>query len=634
MCTLIIFSILIVASMSAAEVPITLAANGDTDYIIAGDRGDDDIDAALDDLSALLQQATGATFALTDSGAAASHQHRIVVGDNALSRALLGDGVIDGLHVEESLVHSAGADLVLIGGSPRASAYAVYSFLESVGCRWYALHLAPIVRRRQTLTIAATSRRQRPAFTSRRGAFLKMADQAQAKQFVRRNRLLDVDEFAEIGPVVHTMFFYIPPAAPQAKWDHWGHPPKSGFFKTHPEYFAQDKGGARTTRLQLCFSNPELRKVLTEQIDAHIKAHPFSNPATRRHTKAKIALDANDVPGNFCYCDHCEVLAAKYENIGGPLYDYLFELSAFLEEEHPDVYVKILAYRKKQTELPPKVDRMPANVIVQFAPIDDNLAVPLEHPSNRETLTNLEQWCLLADHVWLWNYVNPFISGGPPHANLRRGIADIRTCHRLGIEGVFFQQTTATTDAVRGLNFADLQAWLLMRLSWNPAVDAGALIDDFLDAYYGSAAPLMRDYIDELERLREAMTIRLPWNPSYPMFTYITPPRLSRWSLAFDEMERLVAGSPDHLRHVRTARITLDAAVLVYWRDVQGKTHVDADLTAQQLADRLKTNLHAEVATRVAPGLEQRCWGPFEGYIDRSVLKAGIKIEPLPAQAN
>ena len=36
MCTLIIFSILIVASMSAAEVPITLAANGDTDYIIAG----------------------------------------------------------------------------------------------------------------------------------------------------------------------------------------------------------------------------------------------------------------------------------------------------------------------------------------------------------------------------------------------------------------------------------------------------------------------------------------------------------------------------------------------------------------------------------------------------------------------
>ena len=70
--------------------------------------------------------------------------------------------------------------------------------------------------------------------------------------------------------------------------------------------------------------------------------------------------------GKFCHCEECQKLEGKYDNIGGPLYDYLLELSGFLKREHPGVVVKTLAYRKKQTEFPPKIDKLPDNIIIHF----------------------------------------------------------------------------------------------------------------------------------------------------------------------------------------------------------------------------------------------------------------------------
>src|SRR5262249_26266994 len=51
--------------------------------------------------------------------------------------------------------------------------------------------------------------------------------------------------------------------------------------------------------------------------------------------------------------------------------------------------------------------------------------------------------------------------------------------------------------------FEELKAWVLAKLFWNPQLKAEALIDQFLNGYYGKAAPSIRAYIDLLHNSAE-----------------------------------------------------------------------------------------------------------------------------------
>ena len=609
----------------AAPQAMTLAENGETDYVLTGTPDEPDVELALEELAEHLQAATGADFRTVTLAEAGELSRRIVVGDNALTRSILGEAIMASLEPQESLVTVKGRDVVLVGGSQRASLYAAYSFLENeVGCRWYAFHLDPFIPKHDPLTVPETTRREQPAFSYRQGGFTGGSEPQRGERFMLRNRMLNIKPRGKIDPGCHTLFFYVPPHE-HVPWykQYWGQPPRSNLFETNPDFFSMTSSGQRVDNLQLCFSNPGLREVLTGQIDAVI-----SQSEHRDH--GYIALEANDVPGKFCHCPECLKIEETYDNIGGPLYDYLPELSDFLKRRHPGIALKIMAYRKKQTEFPPKIEKLPDNVIVHFAPIDDDFAAALNHPTNRETFENLKRWCEIAETVWVWYYANPFTVAGPPFPGLRRAIDDLRTMRDIGVHGVKFQRTTGTTDQQRGLNFADLQGWLLMKLSHDPGRDAQGLMDEFLKHYYGAAAPLMKTYLEELESLREAMTVALPHDPSFPMFTYLTPERLIRWGRALDGMEKLTAGSSDALRHVHTARITLDAAVLQTWPHLAEEQRPEFGVTPGQLAERIMRNMTAEIETRCRGGRPDWCLGPFEKRINGLLLRAQVTLKPLP----
>ena len=610
----------------AAPPSVILAEGGRTDYVLTGNPDEPDMELALGELADHLKAATGADFRTVTVGEAGKLLRRIVVGDNALSRSILGETALSSLEPQELLVAVKGRDVVLVGGSRRASLYAAYSFLENeVGCRWYAAHLDPFIPRHARLVLTETTRREQPPFFPRNDGANTLSTQSRIGRFMLRNRYMDIRPLGRIDIAAHTLFYYIPPRAPDPAYSWLGnYPPQSNLFEHHPEFFSMTASGQRVDNLQLCFSNPELRKTLTRQIDAVIRQSPY-----RDH--GYVALDANDVPGKFCHCPACLKLEEKYDNIGGPLYDYLFELSAFLREKHPGVYVKILAYRKKQTELPPGIDRLPDNVIVQFAPIDNNFAARLDHPTNLDALDNLKRWREIAGTVWVWYYTHPYMFAGPPFVNLRCIADDIRTLRAVGVDATKFQQTTGHCDHMRGLNFTDLETWLLTKLSYDPDQDVERLIEDFLEGYYGQVRPLMSAYLAELEALRERMTTTLPNAnvPSFPMFTYVTPERLIRWEQAFDEMEKQTAGDTNALRHVRTARITLDVAALTRWRDVV-KLQATPALTAAQLAERIQQSMAAEIEARCAPGRRTVCWGTFKQRVEHLLLRAQVEPKPLP----
>lgn len=578
--------------------PLKLADNGVTDYVITSGSSEEN-NFAVGELKQFLKESTGIDFKSVPLEEASQYNHRIIVGNNILSEELLGKDLVASFKSDESLVMVKGNDLILTGEGVRGPAYAVYSFLENeLGCRWYTAFKDSVIPIHESLTIGSLKRRETSAFEVRFLSQFLYQIRPYRDYFFFRNR---GNKFTiapntpgiegilpNIGPDVHTIFFYVEPGdIKNPNFARHPQPSTKNLFQSHPEFFSLNKAGKRVDTMQLCFSNPELRQTFTEHVEEVIKG-------TGR-TRGVVSVDANDVPGEFCYCPECQKLREKYNTSAGPILDYLIELCGVLKEKHPGIYVKTLAYRKDQSEAPPEnIAKLPENLIIIFAPIDDNFAQTLDHPSNKGTLENLKGWIGLSESVWVWYYPNPYIKPNPLMGNIKKLVHDIRIMRDIGVKGSFFEHDSGVAT---GYNFGELQTWLMMKLFQNPDQDADALVTEFTDFYYGAAAPLVRDFIEETEKLREELTIFLPWHPEFSHFRFYTPERIVRWEKSFDAMEALTKDNAKNLLHVRTSRIPLDITMLRMWQTII-REYPDIAITPRELHARILANFDAMSAER------------------------------------
>ena len=618
---------------------LVVADGGKTAYVVVPSASPTTVDEfAVKELAQFLKQATGTEFKVASPEKTTVGEKKIFVGLSAPALKILGGDPLKGMEDQEHAAKSVGDDIFLYGKGLHGNLYAVYDFLEnSVGCRWYSAFSSTKTPAHKSLRLQAFDRRTTPAFpirTSYTDIFFLRPD---AMLFLYRNGVnLDVakhakeypgivDELKTIPPSCHTVFSYIPPQEIEKKGRGFNPPLKflknKDYFKSNPEFFSMDKAGKRIDDLQLCFSNKNLRKALTENIQENIKLNGG---------KGVVTLDANDTPGHFCYCPECAKLEKQYDCIGGPLFDYLVELCGVLKSACPDVYVKSLVYRKEQTQKPPKVDKLPDNLIPIFAPIDDNFAADWSHPSNVETYQDLKEWCRLAKNVWVWYYPNPYVSGFPPFGNIERLVNDIRLMKQAGVKGLFFEHDVGVTE---GLGFTELQTYLALKLMQTPAQDAAALAAEFMDFQYGKAAPLMRQYLDGLEQCRKEMKFSITWNPSIGGFKYLTPDNLSRWERSFDEMEDLAKDNPATLFNVQQVRVILDRAVLQNWRQTQ-KKHPDYFVNLKTVENRIRTTydrmMKEHVSTPFA-SFGNNTRKAFYDNLDATLLFAQNPGKPLPA---
>lgn len=591
---------------------------------------------AVQELASAIEAATGVPCRTVSAADAAGGTRRIFVGLSPPALEVLGPDPLQGLAEQTFRIRPVGEDLCLYGTGLHGNLYAVYDYLErDLGWRSFSAFEKPTVPPRARLSPPAGERAGTYAFTYRYTSHNCYLLRPDAFLFLYRNRInlgfhVDpatpaIQDFVpDLQPRCHTLFVYVPPQEtprhginPPLEWL-----PNKHYFRTKPEYFSQDAAGARTDRMQLCFSNAELRRTLTANVEEHVR---------RSGGRGVITVDANDVPGRFCFCDGCTKLEATYGCLGGPLIDYLLELSAGLRERHPAALVKFLAYRKEQSQRPPRLDRLPDNLVVVFAPIDDNFAADWNHPSNAETYRDLRDWCRIARNVWVWYYPNTYTAEiPPPFGNLDRLTTDIRLLREAGCNGTYFEHDVGVT---LGLGFSELQAYVQTRLFQDPGQDPEPLIREFTEHAYGEAAPLFRRYLAELEDLRRAMTYPLPWDAKPPMFRELTPENLRRWERTFDEMEALVGDSPRQLFQLRLVRASLDMSVLRHWREMHRLFPEDFP-SPEKIEERIRVVIRQAVAERVAPTLAwagQRRQAAIDKELEAVMLQARATLKPVPA---
>ena len=286
--------------------------------IVTAEGSSAPVQHAANELKAFLKEATGADLPHDPTGSAKSP--RILVGAKA---ALLADPrfSVDGLGKEGMVIRTVGDDLILAGGEPRGTLYAVYTFLEEhVGCRWWTPSVRTIPRK-PTLSWDAIDVRYVPPVEYREPYW----DCAFDRDWAARNRIngTHMPLTAETGGkeviegFVHTFFPLIPPQK---------------YFRDHPDWFSEIEGRRTADHTQLCLSNDDMRRELVKNLKLRLR---------RNRLATQASVSQNDWAG-YCRCPRCRAVDAEEGGPSGSILRFVNAVAADIEEEFPHAGLHLL----------------------------------------------------------------------------------------------------------------------------------------------------------------------------------------------------------------------------------------------------------------------------------------------------
>jgi hypothetical protein len=612
--------------------PLVLASDGTAMYeiVVASDASAVDQYAA-GILADYLGQMTQAQFPVVTADAINAKKPSIYVGLSTSALQKLRTNPLAVLEDQEHVSRSIGKDIYLYGKGLHGNLYAVMDFLEnSLGWRWFSNFEQPVFTVDRNLALAHFNRSNAFSFQYRMTEFQKIFDYQQGINMgfsERQDRVFrlsgvitypdGVESLLYNPEFVHATPNYIPPTPTwRTVRDFYEWVTNRYYWSTNPEFFSMKSNGQRTPEISYCFSNPGLRDELTANIMEHLR-----RLREQGIEDALITVDTHDGGGKLCYCPECLALEEAYATPGGALFDYLIELCAEVAAEYPQARIKTGASRVEKTAIAPTLPEgvtWPDNLVVIFANISDKLDRDWNAIDNSQNYQFLQDWLELTPHVWTWYYPNPYGLGQDmPFAGIRRQVSDLRKMYEMGVEGVFFEFTTPNVHKAEG--FVELQKYVYYNLMQDINQDEQVLITEFTDSLYGDAAPLVRQYLEELEDAHEAAIYRVPLTILSIDFettlAYITTERLMRWHGYFDAMEALAADDAHRLENVQRLRRNIELATLGRWHAMNDLDPVYFD------------NYEAHIA-RTGPHADSQLVADFV-----TIIQAG-KPKPLPEPFN
>jgi hypothetical protein len=337
-------------------------------------------------------------------------------------------------------------------------------------------------------------------------------------------------------PFVHTFNTLIPPEK---------------YFDSHPEYFSLVNGKRLKERTQLCLTNPDVKRLAVEAVEKWISEHP----------EATIFSVSQNDWYNPCDCDECRKLDGAEGSRAGSLIHFVNHIAEAIGKKHPKVIIDTLAYQ--YTRPAPKTVRPRPNVCVRLCSIECCFNHPLRTCDKVCSMGNLEHgesfqkdlraWAKVCDRLYIWDYVVNFHHYVMPFPNFHVLADNIRFFIENNVKGVFEE---ASTSIYGGTEFAELRAWVLGRLLWNPYQDTDKLVEEFITGYYHMAADPVREYFHLIHN--EAAK-----NPDthfgiydQPRIPYLTDEVVKKGFELFDKAF-VLAGSDEVYRRVRVASMPL-----------------------------------------------------------------------------
>ncbi|MDD4847559.1 MAG: DUF4838 domain-containing protein [Bacteroidales bacterium] len=427
------------------------------------------------------------------------------------------------------LIHTEKKNLFFVGNQGKSVLYSVYHFAEKyLNIRMYDADQIVVLDSGATFDdfIPQLHDLQTPSFEYRETLYrFPNISQEYADWHHLQNRS---DMKRDWGMFVHTFNRLIP---------------VNQYFDQHPEWFSEING-RRVKDGQLCLTNPEVLEELCKNLSTEIQKNP----------SAAIWSVSNNDNVNNCTCEHCRRSDSIYGSPSGTLLHFINEVAA----RFPEKTISTLAYQ--YTRKAPKNIQPRSNVNIMFCSIECGRQLPLDNnPKEHSFVEDLKTWSSLTHNIFLWDYVIQYRNMMNPFPNLHVLQPNLQLFHRNGITMMFEQ----------GLNggYGEMMEWrtyLIAKLLWNVNLNVDSLRSDFLQGYYGKAAPMVAQYIDTMQQalLDSKMFLNIYGYPVDGKKSYLSPEKIAFYQSLFQKAYQIVEGETTFTDHLRRLELSLDFAVL------------------------------------------------------------------------
>ncbi len=455
-----------------------ITQNNSSDYVIVrgAECGASELNAAQT-LQSHITQICGVTLPLvTDATAAKDKEiiigktNREIGGEYTVDRAALGD--------EGLMVKTVGQKLVIAGGEKRGTLYGVYAFLEEVlGCHWYTSTLIEIPHLDDLKIPVAIDINQKPYFEYRETDWISPRDKTYSianRQNGNIYRQLSPAQGGNMGYAygfAHTLTTLIMPP--------------ERYFDAYPEYYALGvKTGVRSPN-QLCLTNPDTLRIVIEEVRDILAANPDAQI---------VSLTQHDNQ-NYCVCDNCKALDEHEGSHSGTMIHFVNAVADAIKDDYPNVAIDTFAYQ--YTRKPPLHVVPRENVIVRLCSIECCFAHALDDDSCADNVSfhkDLTDWKKICNRIYIWDYTTNYGHFIGPFNNFGVMQANMQFFAENNVKGIYEEGNYMASQS--NAEFAELRAYLLCKLLWDPYLDYDATMNDFLRAYYGEGWQYVREYID------------------------------------------------------------------------------------------------------------------------------------------
>ena len=550
-----------------------LTINGKSDYrIVISENASPSEEHAANELQEFLRQISGAKSPIvTDEIEKKSKE--IILGDNK-HLAQLGVNIdFDKLGDEGFLIKTANDSLIIAGGRLRGTMYGVYTFLEDyLGCRWFSSKVSRIPKNR-SIEIESIEDTQVPVLEYREPYYTDAFDADWAARNKMNSNSARLEERhggkVKYSHFVHTFNSLLPP---------------DEYFDEHPEYFSEINGERTAERSQLCLTNQDVVRIATEKVKQWIEEAPDATI---------FSVSQNDWH-NACECESCAALDEREGSHSGTMLNFVNQIAEAIEKDYPNVAVDTLAYQ--YTRKPPKTIRPRPNVIVRLCSIECCFSHPLESREvNASFADDIRGWSKISApkgrrrlRLYVWDYVTDFAHYIQPFPNFYVLKPNIKFFVKHGVKGIFEEGNYAPGG---GGEFAELRAYLMAKLLWNPEYDVDVAIDEFLEGYYGKAASPLREYINMLNKKVKDENIHVNiW--ARPDSEFLSEEIIEKATELFDQAEQLA--DDEVLHRVRVARLPIQYVKIA--------TNAVTDEDREKIIDRFFSVAEKEGITQIREG--------------------------------
>ncbi len=371
-------------------------------------------------------------------------------------------------------------NLYLDGNIPRGTLYAAYDFAEKyIGYRRFSLDCEVIPTEGAVDVPCNLDLIDNPVFEVRRFSYVDNKDYPDLTSFSRLNASLPKDMTDYGGTVFdfidcHTYHKYLS---------------AEEYAESHPEYFALVNGVRENQeRHQLCLSNPDVLRIVTENVLKELREHP-----------ERTLIDFSQEDGMLgCTCEKCAAIDAEEGSQAGSMIRFVNALAEAVEKEFPHVMIQTFAY--EYTLKAPKITKARENVIIRYCTYEACFRHAVNDPhcaiNSETTYQEMKGWGDRCHHMSIWDYTtnwNCYMAPYPSLISLRENARFFADCHAMHVYGC--DNGCHRTGGVYG----ELRAYLYVKTLWNPYMsdeEYNRHANEFLAAYYGKGWKYIRRYID------------------------------------------------------------------------------------------------------------------------------------------